>query len=79
MSVAPHAGIVDFGTFTSPTSTVDGIQGEVPQPLAGQQNYVLTASGWVALSSLGTLVYQGTWDASTNTPTLVSEIGRAHV
>ena len=75
MSVAPHAGIVDFGTFTPPTSSVDGIQGEVPQPLAGQQNYVLTANGWVALSSLGTLVFQGTWDASTNTPTLVSSVG----
>jgi len=75
MSVAPHAGIVDFGTFTSPTSSVDGIQGEVPQPLAGQQNYVLTANGWVALSSLGTLVFQGTWDASTNNPTLTSSVG----
>lgn len=47
MSVAPHAGIVDFGTFTPPTSSVDGIQGEVPQPLAGQANYVLSANGWV--------------------------------
>ena len=75
MSVAPHAGIVDFGTFTSPTAGQDGIQGEVPQPLAGQQDYVLTASGWVPLSSLGTLIYQGTWDASTNTPTLTSGVG----
>ena len=47
MSVAPHAGIVDFGTFTPPTASVDGIQGEVPQPLAGQANYVLSANGWV--------------------------------
>jgi len=47
MSVAPHAGIVDFGTFTPPTTSVDGIQGEVPQPLAGQANYVLSANGWV--------------------------------
>ena len=47
MSVAPHAGIVDFGTFTPPTLSVDGIQGEVPQPLAGQSNYVLSANGWV--------------------------------
>jgi len=46
MSVAPHAGIVDFGTFTPPSASVDGIQGEVPQPLAGQQAYVLTATGW---------------------------------
>jgi hypothetical protein len=46
MSVAPNAGIVDFGTFTSPTTIFDGIQGQVPQPLAGQETYVLTAIGW---------------------------------
>jgi len=48
MSVAPHAGIVDFGTFTPPSASVDGIQGEVPKPLAGQENHVLSASGWVS-------------------------------
>jgi len=48
MSIAPHTGIVDFGTFTAPTVSTNGIQGEVPQPLAGQQAYVLTASGWAA-------------------------------
>ena len=48
MSVAPHAGIVDFGTFTPPSASVNGIQGEVPQPLAGQENHVLSASGWVS-------------------------------
>jgi len=61
MSVAPHAGIVDFGTFTSPSTTVDGIQGEVPQPLAGQQNYVLTANGFVpggSIPGLGTMATQ---------------------
>ena len=46
MSIAPHTGIVDFGTFTAPTPSNDGIQGEVPQPLAGQEAYVLTATGW---------------------------------
>ena len=75
MSVAPNAGIVDLDNFLPPTSGADGLQGQVPKPLAGQQDYVLTASGWVSLSSLGTLVYQGTWDASTNTPTLVSGVG----
>ena len=49
MSVAPHAGIVDFGTFTPPTSSVDGIQGEVPQPLAGQQNYVSSYRSSIAI------------------------------
>jgi hypothetical protein len=46
MSIAPNAGVVDFGTFTAPTTTVNGVQGQVPQPLAGQGTYVLTASGW---------------------------------
>ena len=61
MSVAPHAGIIDFGTFTSPSTTVDGIQGEVPQPLAGQQDYVLTANGFVpggSIPGLGTMAVQ---------------------
>ena len=48
MSIAPHTGIVDFGTFTAPTASKDGIQGEVPMPLAGQESYVLTATGWAA-------------------------------
>ena len=46
MSVAPNAGIVDLDNFLPPTSGVDGLQGQVPKPLAGQQSYVLTASGW---------------------------------
>ena len=52
MSVAPHAGIVDFGTFTPPTVLKDGIQGEVPKPLIGQENYVLTADGWAFAGSI---------------------------
>jgi hypothetical protein len=58
MSIAPHTGIVDFGTFTAPTVSTDGIQGEVPQPLAGQQAYVLTATGW-APSGGGTVTSVG--------------------
>jgi hypothetical protein len=46
MSIAPHTGIVDFGTFASPTASTNGVQGEVPMPLAGQEAYVLTATGW---------------------------------
>ena len=46
MSVAPFAGVVALDNFKSPTAGTDGIQGQVPKPLAGQQNYVLTASGW---------------------------------
>jgi hypothetical protein len=77
MSVAPNAGVVDLDNFLPPTAGTDGVQGQVPKPLAGEQDYVLTASGWVALSSLGTLIFQGTWDASTNTPTLTSSVGTA--
>jgi len=75
MSVAPHAGIIDFGTFTPPTLSLDGIQGEVPQPLIGQENYVLTGNGWSSLAALGGITYQGTWNASTNSPTLTSSVG----
>jgi len=75
MSVAPHSGVIDFGTFTPPTASLNGIQGEVPEPLIGQANYVLTGNGWLSLGALGALTYQGTWDASSNTPTLVSSVG----
>jgi len=75
MSVAPHAGVIDFGTFTPPTASLDGIQGEVPKPLIGQENYVLTGNGWSSLGALGSITYQGTWNASTNTPTLTSSVG----
>ena len=51
MSIAPHTGIVDFGVFAAPTVSADGIQGEVPQPLAGQETHILSASGWVPPSS----------------------------
>lgn len=47
MSVAPHSGIIDFGTFTSPTPSKDGIQGEVPAPLAEELGYLLSTEGWV--------------------------------
>jgi hypothetical protein len=48
MSVAPRAGIVDFGTFTPSTPLKDGIQGEVPQPLSTEVGYVLSTEGWVS-------------------------------
>jgi hypothetical protein len=53
MSVAPHSGIVDFGTFTPPTISRDGIQGEVPAPLISEATYVLSATGWVPMSGGG--------------------------
>jgi hypothetical protein len=75
MSVAPFAGVVALDNFLSPTASVNGVQGQVPKPLAGQQNYVLTGNGWSALSDLGVVTYQGVWNASTNTPTLTSSVG----
>ena len=53
MSVAPHAGVIDFGTFTPPTASLDGIQGEVPAPLSSEIGYVLSTEGWVPQSGGG--------------------------
>lgn len=47
MSITPHSGIIDFGTFTSPAGGADGIQGEVPAPLASESGYFLSTEGWV--------------------------------
>lgn len=61
MSIAPHSGIIDFGVFTSPGVGIDGIQGEVPAPLAAELGYVLTASGWAAggsIAGLGTMAQE---------------------
>lgn len=52
MSVAPNAGIVDFSTFLSPVGGQDGIQGQVPAPLASEAGYILSTSGWISTSSL---------------------------
>ena len=76
MSIAPHTGIVDFGTFTSPTALTDGIQGEVPMPLAGQANYVLSANGWIPYAAGGGTVTSvsgvGTVNGITLTGTVTS-------
>ena len=48
MSVAPYAGVVALDNFKSPTASEDGLQGQVPKPLAGQQTYILSASGWIS-------------------------------
>lgn len=52
MSVAPHAGVIDFGTFISPSGGQDGVQGEVPAPLAVEAGYVLTTAGWGPVEAL---------------------------
>lgn len=67
MSIAPHSGIIDFGVFTPPTVGLDGIQGEVPAPLAAELGYVLTASGWAeggSIAGLGTMAQQDADDVS---------------
>jgi len=53
MTIAPHSGIIDFGTFTPPTVSRDGIQGEVPAPLIAEITYVLSATGWVPMGGGG--------------------------
>jgi len=89
VSVAPHAGIVDFGTFTPPAGGLDGIQGEAPAPLAGQEAYVLTAAGWapggsgtvtsVALSGGSTgLGFSGTPITTSGTITLGGTLALAY-
>ena len=60
MSVAPFAGVVALDNFKSPTVAVDGIQGQVPKPLAGQNGYVLTADGWVPIGTAGAVTSVGT-------------------
>lgn len=52
MSVAPNAGIIDFGTFTPPEGGQDGIQGQVPAPLLSEVGYVLTTNGWDQIEAL---------------------------
>lgn len=52
MSVAPNAGIIDFSTFVSPDGGRDGIQGQVPAPLASEEGYVLTTEGWGQVEAL---------------------------
>jgi len=87
MSISPHAGIVDFGTFTPPATGLDGVQGEVPAPLAGQDTYVLTATGWAPGSAGGgvtsfntrtgavTLLSADVTDALTYTPVNPAAVG----
>lgn len=53
MSVAPHSGVIDFGTFTPPDAPLDGIQGEVPAPLLTEVGYFLSTNGWQPVSSGG--------------------------
>lgn len=53
MTIAPHSGIIDFGTFTPPSGGQDGIQGEVPAPLASEIGYVLSATGWIPVGGTG--------------------------
>lgn len=57
MSVTPHAGIIDYGTFISPNGSIDGVQGEVPGPLASQAGYVMSTNGWVPSAGAGGSAY----------------------
>lgn len=77
MSVAPHSGIVDFGTFTSPNAPLNGIQGEVPAPLLIEDGYFLSTSGWLPVAvGVGTVTSvaatAGTGIAVTGSPITTS-------
>ena len=43
------------------------LKGVVPAPPNDDKTYYLSTSGWVEIAGL---IYKGTWDASTNTPTI---------
>jgi hypothetical protein len=42
-----------MGAFTPSTGSTNGTVGLVPKPLAGQQNFILSASGWILNSGGG--------------------------
>ena len=74
MSVAPHAGVIDFGTFTPPTVSIDGIQGEVPAPLASQFGYFLSTEGWQSVPLSGGTVTSVSGTGSVNGITLTGTV-----
>jgi len=69
MSVAPNSGIVNFGTFTPPTASLNGIQGEVPAPTVADTGYFLSTSGWAPnASGSGTVTSVATGTGLTGGP-----------
>jgi len=62
-----------YANFTAPTASVAGAAGLVPAPAAGQQNYILTASGWKNTASAAYATNAGTanhvaWTGVTGKP-----------
>lgn len=41
------SGVLSMAAMTAPTASAAGTGGAVPAPAAGQQDYILSASGWV--------------------------------
>jgi hypothetical protein len=75
MSVAPNSGIVDFGTFTPPTASLNGIQGQVPAPTVAQTAYVLSATGWIAAAAGGGSLLNVQYFQSPGTYTYTKTVG----
>lgn len=62
MSISPDARISLLDTFVGASAGVDGVRGQVPAPVAGQQNYYLRGDGtWAAVTATsggsGTVTY----------------------
>lgn len=74
MTIVPNAGIIDFGTFISPEPGKDGIQGQVPAPLVGQELYLLSASGWVTPPSASGTVTSVSGTGTVNGITLTGTV-----
>ncbi len=45
-SVAPHAGIIDFGEYTPAVGSQPARQGLIPAPSPGEYGYIFTTAGW---------------------------------
>lgn len=45
-SVAPHAGIIDFGEYIPASGSQPARSGSIPAPTAEQTGYVFTTAGW---------------------------------
>ena len=70
------------GTSQSVLDTLDSLQTQINNLIpsqTGNSGKFLTTNGttlsWASASASGGLSYQGTWNASTNTPTLTSSVG----
>jgi hypothetical protein len=74
MSVAPRPGIIDHGPVRGASASADGVQGDVPTPVAGDQEKVLCGDGtWKAAGTpIASAIHAAT---AKNTPADDDELG----